>query len=89
VNERLERIRRTLETAFEPESMELVDESHLHAGHEGARSGGGHYDLVIVADCFRDKNPVARHRMVYSALQHEMGPDIHALSIKAYTPDEI
>lgn len=89
MKERLERIRKMLEKALEPESIELIDESHLHAGHEGARSGGGHYDLMIVAECFLGKNAVARHRMIYSALQEEMGPEIHALSIKAYTPDEI
>lgn len=89
MSSRLERIRKTLETALEPESLELIDESHLHAGHEGAKSGGGHYELVIVADCFRDKSPVARHRLVYAALEREMGPEIHALSIKAFAPDEL
>lgn len=83
------RIRAALDAALSPESLELVDESHLHAGHPGARSGGGHYDLTIVAECFRDHNAVARHRMVYAALAGEMGADIHALSIKAFTPDEI
>ena len=89
MNDRLERIRKVLEEALEPETIDLVDQSHLHAGHEGAKSGGGHYDLLIVADCFRGRNAVARHRMVYDALRQEMGPGIHALSIKAYTPDEL
>lgn len=83
------RIRAALESSLAPESLELVDESHLHAGHPGARAGGGHYDLTIVAACFRDKNAVERHRLVYAALAAEMGPEIHALSIKAYAPDEI
>ncbi len=85
----LRRIREVLEAVLAPESIELVDESHLHSGHPGARDGGGHYDLTIVAECFRDKNAVARHRLVYDALSREMGVDIHALSIKAYAPDEI
>lgn len=89
MNERLERIRRILETALAPESVELVDESHLHAGHAGAKSGGGHYDLTIVGECFRGLNAVQRHRLVYTTLSEEMGSEIHALSIKAFAPDEI
>ena len=85
----MQRIRAILERELTPESLELVDESHLHAGHEGAKSGGGHYDLTIVAACFAGKNAVARHRLVYAALGREMGSDIHALSIKAFAPDEI
>jgi BolA family transcriptional regulator, general stress-responsive regulator len=86
---RMQQIQDALEAALAPESIELVDESHLHAGHAGARSGGGHYDLTIVAECFRNQNSVARHRLVYDALKEAMGSDIHALSIKAFSPDEI
>jgi len=89
VSDRLEHIRTVLERTLEPESIDLVDESHLHAGHPGARDGGGHFALTIVAECFRGKSVVARHRMVYDALAAEMGGAIHALGIKAYTPDEI
>ncbi len=89
MNDRLARIREILQRELSPESLELVDESHLHAGHEGAKSGGGHYDLTIVAGCFAGRNAVARHRLVYAALQAEMGADIHALSIKAFAPDEL
>ena len=89
MSDRLDRIRATLQEALQPESMDIVDESHLHAGHPGASSGGGHYDLTIVAECFHGQNTVARHRMIYAALSREMGTDIHALSIKAFAPEEI
>ena len=72
-----------------PESMEILDESGQHLGHEGAKSGGGHYQLIIVSKKFSGKPIMARHRMVYAALDEMMYKDIHALSIKAYTPDEI
>lgn len=75
--------------ALAPESLELTDESELHAGHEGARSGGGHYQLVIVSPQFAGQPLQARHRMVYQALADLMPREIHALAIKAYAPDEI
>ena len=75
--------------ALGPESLELVDESAAHAGHEGARSGGGHYRLVIVARAFAGKPVQLRHRMVYEALGPMMTREIHALAIKAYAPGEI
>ena len=72
-----------------PAQLEIVDDSHKHAGHEGARSGGGHYTLHIVAEQFAGKPTLGRHRMIYSALGEMMKHDIHALNIKAYTPQEI
>jgi BolA protein len=72
-----------------PESLEILDESAAHAGHEGARGGGGHYRLVIVSAQFAGKSVQARHRMVYDALGALMSKDIHALAIKAYSPGEI
>ncbi|GJL82995.1 MAG: cell division protein BolA [marine bacterium B5-7] len=89
MSDRLSRIRTILETELAPESIELIDESHLHAGHAGAKSGGSHYDLTIVSDKFIGLNAVARHRIIFAALFEEMGSDIHALSIHAYAPDEI
>lgn len=74
---------------LEPESLELDDESFLHQGHEGAKSGGGHFNLIIVSRHFKEKSPILRHRMVFEALHGLMQKEIHALSIKAYTPDEI
>jgi BolA protein len=72
-----------------PESLEILDESADHAGHEGARGGGGHYRLTIVSPRFEGKPMQARHRMVYDALGPLMTKEIHALAIKAYAPGEI
>lgn len=74
---------------LEPESLEVLDESSEHAGHEGARAGGGHYRLVIVSREFEGKPIQMRHRMVYDALGPMMKKEIHALAIKAYAPGEI
>lgn len=74
---------------LEPESLEILDESGKHVGHEGARGGGGHYMLTIVSRQFSGKPAQARHRMVYQALGTLMKKEIHALAIKAYAPDEI
>lgn len=68
--------------------MELADESALHAGHAGAKGGGGHYRLTIVSQQFSGKNTLARHRMIYAALGPMMQQQIHALAIRAYAPDE-
>lgn len=74
---------------LEPESIELLDESGQHVGHEGARGGGGHYQLIIVSQAFANQPLQSRHRMVYDALGGMMHKEIHALAIKAYAPDEI
>jgi BolA protein len=75
--------------ALKPESLEIVDDSRAHAGHEGAKAGGGHYRLVIVSPEFAGKTAQLRHRMVYEALGPMMKHEIHALAIKAYAPGEI
>jgi BolA protein len=75
--------------ALKPASLEIVDDSQAHAGHEGAKSGGGHYRLVIVSPEFAGKTAQLRHRMVYEALGPMMKHEIHALAIKAYAPGEI
>jgi BolA protein len=75
--------------ALSPESLEILDESGRHIGHEGARGGGGHYQLLLVSPRFHGVALPARHRMVYDALGSMMKQEIHALSIKAYAPDEI
>jgi BolA protein len=75
--------------ALAPEQVEIGDESALHAGHEGARSGGGHFQLTIISKHFAGQNAVARHRAIYQALGDLMGSRIHALSITALTPDEL
>ena len=68
--------------------LEVSDDSHLHAGHPGARDGRGHFSVTVVSTTFAGKNLLARHRLVYSALGDLMQTDIHALAIKALTPDE-
>lgn len=75
--------------ALRPSVVEIEDESHRHAGHEGAKSGGGHYRLHIVSPDFSGKNTVERHRLVYDALAELMRRDVHALSIRAQTPEEV
>lgn len=83
----LDRMRERL-AALAPESLQIEDESALHAGHEGAKGGGGHYRMTIVSAQFAGLNAVARHRVVYQALGDLMGKTIHALSINAFTPEE-
>jgi BolA protein len=81
-------IRERLEAALAPETVAITDESHLHAGHPGAAAGGGHFAVDIVADSFRGQSQLERHRMVYKALGDLMPDEIHALSIRAKTPEE-
>ena len=85
--DRQQQIRRRLDV-LSPERLELIDESALHAGHEGAKGGGGHYRLTIVSAAFIGKNTVARHRLIYDALGPMMRREIHALAIRALAPDE-
>lgn len=87
--DRVATIRERLQAALQPTHIDIVDESHKHAGHAGAReSGGGHFNVTIVAECFRDQPPIKRHRMVYAAVEDLMPQEIHALSIRALTVDE-
>jgi BolA protein len=81
---RLEAALRTLA----PARLDVVDDSHKHAGHEGARDGRGHFTVVVVSEEFIGRAPLARHRMVYAAVGDLMQTDIHALAIQARTPDE-
>ena len=69
-------------------ALAVDDESHLHAGHAGAKSGKGHFAVRIVSDSFDGQRLIARHRAVYGALGDYMTTDIHALSISAKTPAE-
>ena len=71
-----------------PQHIEIIDDSALHAGHAGARSGGGHDQLTIVSDAFSGQSIVARHRAIYQALGDLMTTRVHALSINAKSPDE-
>jgi len=84
----IELIRQRL-NGLSPQTLEIYDDSHEHAGHAGAReSGGGHFQVVLVSDQFEDKNQVARHRLVYRAVSDLMPGKIHALAIRAYTLPE-
>ncbi|WP_374609355.1 BolA family protein [Thermomonas sp.] len=86
--QRVERIRALLTEALAPQSLDVADDSHKHAGHAGARGGQGHFGVDIVSSAFAGKLPLARHRLVYAALGDMMQTDIHALSIRARTPGE-
>jgi BolA protein len=84
----MERIEQRL-AVLDPDSVELTDDSAKHAGHAGARDGGGHFELVIVSAQFEGKSHQARHRLIHAALGDMLQREIHAIAIKAYTPDEI
>ena len=86
---RIAMIHERLVDALSPESIEIIDESAKHAGHAGAAGGGGHFHVQIVAEAFRDKSMIQRHRLIYSAVGDIMHHEIHALGIQAKTPDEI
>lgn len=79
-------IRSRLEEAFQPEELQVKDESHKHAGHAEARDGRGHFNVRIVSERFAGTSPIERHRMVYETLDDLMKTDIHALSLTALTP---
>ena len=89
MSSRIERIRAVLTEALAAHEVEVIDDSHLHAGHAGARDGKGHFRVRIVADAFDGLRPLQRHQLVYRALDEMMKTDIHALSIAAFTPAEI
>jgi len=82
-----ERIRARL-AALSPIELEIQDDSALHAGHAGARDGGGHYRLYIVSAAFEGRSTVARHRLVYEAVGDMMKKEIHALAIRAVSASE-
>ena len=71
-----------------PTSVLVKDQSHLHAGHAGAEDGRGHFDVHIVSEAFAGKSRIERHRLVFDAVAEMMKSDIHALKIRASTPDE-
>lgn len=83
-----ELIRQLLNDALKPELLEIIDNSSAHAGHAGARSGGGHYHVTIVAEIFEGRSLVQRHQLIYNALGDMMKQQIHALGINALSPSE-
>ena len=82
----LEAVIRERLSVLNPESVQLVDEDHLHVGH-GAE--GAHWQLTIVSEAFRGIAPLARHRMVYEALGDLMKREVHALKIEAFAPEQL
>ena len=78
-----------LRSELAADSVYVEDQSHIHDGHAAARSGGGHYAVTVVSSHLQGLNLFARHRLVYQALGQAMQTDIHALSINAYTPEEL
>jgi BolA family transcriptional regulator, general stress-responsive regulator len=78
-----------LQEAFTPESLQVIDESHLHEGHAGHRpSGETHFRVYIVSSAFKGKSRVDRHRMINTLLAEELAGSVHALAIRALAPDE-
>jgi BolA family transcriptional regulator, general stress-responsive regulator len=86
--ERVALIRSRLEAAFEPDELDVVDDSRRHAGHAGARDGRGHFQVRILSRRFAGKRTLERHRMIYAALGPLMQTDIHALGLEALSPDD-
>jgi BolA protein len=82
-------IEERLREAFAPViELDVIDQSAAHAGHAGAREGGGHFHVIVVAEAFEGKSPVQRQRAVYQALSDEMQSSIHALSMNCMSPAE-
>lgn len=84
-----EKIEQKLTVAFSPKQLEVIDESHKHAGHSGAKPGGEtHFHVTIVSAAFAGQNRVKRHQAVYKALAEELQTQVHALSLATLTPEE-
>jgi BolA protein len=78
-----------LREAFTPESLDVIDESHLHEGHSGHRPGGEtHFRVHIVSGAFKGKSRIERHRMINTTLSAELAGSVHALAINAQAPGE-
>jgi len=85
---RLERLTDRLNRAFAPEHLDVVDDSHRHAGHAGAADGRGHFTVLVTSAKFAGLGTLRRHRLVFEAVGDMMSTDIHALSIQAVAPGE-
>ncbi len=82
---RMSQMNALLTQALTPDELKITDDSHLHAGHAGARSGKGHFTVKITSSTFEGKSTLQQHQMVYQALGAMMQTDIHALIIKSET----
>ena len=85
---RADRIAQLLTEHLAPQQLEVIDDSHRHAGHSGAADGRGHFTVIVVSERFAGLNTVKRHRLVYESVGDMMTTDIHALSIQALAPGE-
>jgi BolA protein len=86
---RAERIREAIESALEPDRLDIEDESHRHAGHAGARPGGEtHYNVTVVSSGFAEMSRIDRQRRVYALLEADFEGGLHALTVRALTPAE-
>ena len=85
---RLQKLESRIATALAPTHLEIIDDSHLHAGHAGAADGRGHFTVIVSSERFAGLRTLQRHRLVYDAVGDLMVTDVHALSIHASTPDE-
>ncbi len=83
-----ETIKQLLNESLKPDLLEIIDNSAAHDGHAGAKSGGGHYHVTIIAEAFEGKTLVQRHQLIYKALGDMMKQQIHALGINALSPSE-
>ena len=86
--ERRERLAGRLEEGLRPDHLEVIDDSHRHAGHAGAADGRGHFTVLIVSQRFAGLGTLQRHQLVYEVVGDMMTTDIHALSIQALAPGE-
>jgi BolA protein len=88
LSSRVQAIDSLLRENLEAEHVEVIDQSALHDGHEGAQAGGGHFQILVVSEKFRGQSRVAAQRLVYDALGDLMASEIHALSMRTLTPEE-
>lgn len=88
MSDRIERIRAALSTGLETNDISIRDDGHKHIGHEGWKSGLGHFHVTIRSPRFAGAKPLQRHQMVYDALGSLMQTDIHAVQIRALAPGE-
>ena len=86
--ERTQRIETRLREGLEAVFVEVLDESHLHAGHAGAQSGRGHFRVTVVSPRFRGLSPVQAQRLVFEVLQEEMDSFVHALAMRTVVPED-
>ena len=82
-----EALEEKLRDSLDASHVEVIDESHLHAGHAGARDGGRHFRAIIVSEKFAGLNRVRSQQLVYQSIEGWMGKEIHALSMKTFTPE--